>query len=457
MSRVAVEALRRALISVPTYSIAWVARDGAEAVRAVRGGAARRDAHGSDHAGHGRRGGDAAHHGQRRHAPFSSSRRRHAQHEQGVRGNGRRRARRRQHAHARGRNARRIGERAAREDPARSGSSASRTPLCLARHARTEGAPRHVSDRDRRFRGRTSRGRARAARSRRVDFPRAVLVVQHVDAEFVDSMAEWFDSQCELAVSCCSAKVTKPHAGLRVSRRRRHASRRATPTAARVSGRAAGCALPALRRRAVLEHRDELARNGGRRRAVGDGPRWCAGTSRAARCRRANHRAGRSHVRGLRNASRCGRAERCDRCAASAERSVQCSARYSIARAAHRQCALFPAESMSDEHSTGCRATIAAPIPRVGHGAPHRRSAVRGRSSAPVAGGSADDLAFHLLRGPAARPSRPRTRSPHGHSARSRDAGGGRARDAAALPTNDDDCGDADRRAVHEGGCAGEA
>jgi two-component system response regulator WspF len=30
--------------------------------------------------------------------------------------------------------------------------------------------------------------------------PAAVLVVQHVDAEFVDSMAEWFDSQCALAV-----------------------------------------------------------------------------------------------------------------------------------------------------------------------------------------------------------------------------------------------------------------
>jgi two-component system response regulator WspF len=30
--------------------------------------------------------------------------------------------------------------------------------------------------------------------------PAAVLVVQHVDAEFVDSMAEWFDSQCALTV-----------------------------------------------------------------------------------------------------------------------------------------------------------------------------------------------------------------------------------------------------------------
>jgi two-component system, chemotaxis family, response regulator WspF len=31
-------------------------------------------------------------------------------------------------------------------------------------------------------------------------FPGAVLVVQHVDAEFVDSMAEWLDSQCSLPV-----------------------------------------------------------------------------------------------------------------------------------------------------------------------------------------------------------------------------------------------------------------
>ena len=35
--------------------------------------------------------------------------------------------------------------------------------------------------------------------------PAAVLVVQHVDAEFVDSMAEWFDSQCSLAVRVARA------------------------------------------------------------------------------------------------------------------------------------------------------------------------------------------------------------------------------------------------------------
>jgi two-component system response regulator WspF len=34
--------------------------------------------------------------------------------------------------------------------------------------------------------------------------PAAVLVVQHVDAEFVDSMAEWFDSQCALTVRVAS-------------------------------------------------------------------------------------------------------------------------------------------------------------------------------------------------------------------------------------------------------------
>jgi two-component system response regulator WspF len=42
--------------------------------------------------------------------------------------------------------------------------------------------------------------------------PAAVLVVQHVDAEFVDSMAEWFDSQCALAVRVAAAGV-KPIAG----------------------------------------------------------------------------------------------------------------------------------------------------------------------------------------------------------------------------------------------------
>jgi two-component system response regulator WspF len=39
-----------------------------------------------------------------------------------------------------------------------------------------------------------------------------VLVVQHVDAEFVDSMAEWFDSQCALAVRV-AAQGVKPSAG----------------------------------------------------------------------------------------------------------------------------------------------------------------------------------------------------------------------------------------------------
>ena len=42
--------------------------------------------------------------------------------------------------------------------------------------------------------------------------PAAVLVVQHVDAEFVDSMAEWFDSQCSLAVRVARAGE-KPASG----------------------------------------------------------------------------------------------------------------------------------------------------------------------------------------------------------------------------------------------------
>ena len=40
----------------------------------------------------------------------------------------------------------------------------------------------------------------------------AVLIVQHVDAEFVDSMAEWFDSQCALVVRVARAGV-KPEPG----------------------------------------------------------------------------------------------------------------------------------------------------------------------------------------------------------------------------------------------------
>ena len=42
--------------------------------------------------------------------------------------------------------------------------------------------------------------------------PAAVLVVQHVDAEFVDSMAEWFDSQCSLIVRVAREGV-KPAVG----------------------------------------------------------------------------------------------------------------------------------------------------------------------------------------------------------------------------------------------------
>jgi two-component system, chemotaxis family, response regulator WspF len=42
--------------------------------------------------------------------------------------------------------------------------------------------------------------------------PAAVVVVQHVDAEFVSSMAEWFDSQCELAVRVATHDV-KPAPG----------------------------------------------------------------------------------------------------------------------------------------------------------------------------------------------------------------------------------------------------
>jgi two-component system response regulator WspF len=41
---------------------------------------------------------------------------------------------------------------------------------------------------------------AHVLRDLAVTLPAAVLIVQHVDAEFVDSMAEWFDSQCSLPV-----------------------------------------------------------------------------------------------------------------------------------------------------------------------------------------------------------------------------------------------------------------
>jgi two-component system response regulator WspF len=53
---------------------------------------------------------------------------------------------------------------------------------------------------------------ARVLRDLPVTLTAAVLVVQHVDAEFVDSMAEWFDSQCELDVRV-AARGVKPVAG----------------------------------------------------------------------------------------------------------------------------------------------------------------------------------------------------------------------------------------------------
>lgn len=53
---------------------------------------------------------------------------------------------------------------------------------------------------------------ARVLRDLVPKLPAAVLVVQHVDAEFVDSMAEWFDSQCSLVVEVARAGV-RPRAG----------------------------------------------------------------------------------------------------------------------------------------------------------------------------------------------------------------------------------------------------
>ncbi|MEO6209526.1 MAG: chemotaxis-specific protein-glutamate methyltransferase CheB [Gemmatimonadaceae bacterium] len=53
---------------------------------------------------------------------------------------------------------------------------------------------------------------AQVLRDLRPELGAAVLVVQHVDAEFVDSMAEWFDSQCALVVRVARAGTT-PKAG----------------------------------------------------------------------------------------------------------------------------------------------------------------------------------------------------------------------------------------------------
>jgi two-component system, chemotaxis family, response regulator WspF len=53
---------------------------------------------------------------------------------------------------------------------------------------------------------------AHVLRDLSASLPAAVLVVQHVDAEFVDSMAEWFDSQCALTVRVASDGV-KPLPG----------------------------------------------------------------------------------------------------------------------------------------------------------------------------------------------------------------------------------------------------
>jgi two-component system response regulator WspF len=48
---------------------------------------------------------------------------------------------------------------------------------------------------------------ARVLRDLPATLPVSVLVVQHVDAEFVDAMAEWLDSQCSLTVRVATAGV----------------------------------------------------------------------------------------------------------------------------------------------------------------------------------------------------------------------------------------------------------
>ena len=53
---------------------------------------------------------------------------------------------------------------------------------------------------------------ARVLRDLPATLPVGVLVVQHVDAEFVDAMAEWFDSQCALTVRVAQAGI-RPVAG----------------------------------------------------------------------------------------------------------------------------------------------------------------------------------------------------------------------------------------------------
>ena len=53
---------------------------------------------------------------------------------------------------------------------------------------------------------------ARVLRDLAADLQVAVLVVQHVDAEFVDSMADWFDSQASFAVEV-AREGTRPLAG----------------------------------------------------------------------------------------------------------------------------------------------------------------------------------------------------------------------------------------------------
>ena len=95
------EALRRVVLAIPGHQIAWMADDGAEAVERAVERSARPDPHGPVHAPDGRRRGDPPDHGR----GALPDRRRHGDrqrpHQQGLRGDGPRRPRRRRYARAR--------------------------------------------------------------------------------------------------------------------------------------------------------------------------------------------------------------------------------------------------------------------------------------------------------------------------------------------------------------------
>ena len=132
---------------------------------------------------------------------------------------------------------------------------------------------------------------AHVLRTLTAELPAAVLVVQHVNAEFVDAMAEWFDSQCSLAVRVARAGERPASGCAYVAAGDVHLVIDKDGLLA-YQHEPLECAVSPIRQCAFLEHRAELERRLGWRGAFGDGARWRRRAAGDAHGGLANHRSG---------------------------------------------------------------------------------------------------------------------------------------------------------------------